>query len=319
MLLDFCKEQEIAYNMIQNIVKKGNLSHAYLIETNNYRGGLDFALAFAKTILCPKNNLRKENCGGCTQCEKIANNSFSELEIIEPDGIWIKKEQLDKLQKKFSTKSLESGKKVYIINHTEKLNVSAANSILKFLEEPEDNIVAILLVDNTYSLLDTIISRCHIIKLNNCCNFHNELTTIEKVSNYLFNNLEEINKFVEQSKESNYIADILNIIKKLESTGIELILEENKIFSTFLRDKSDFSNFLDIVILYYKDVLDYKLSQKITVFNDSKEHVVSVSEINTINQIIRKIEILTKTKERIKYNCNLNLILDKLIILFGGV
>jgi len=319
MLLEFLNEQCIACNIMQNIINKKTISHAYLIETNNYYRGLDFAIAFAKSILCPKNNLKFNNCGECTQCARIDSKNFSELEIIEPDGSWIKKEQLDKLQKNFSTKSLESSNKVYIINHAEKLNLSAANSILKFLEEPEENIVAILLVDNMYSLLDTIISRCQIIKLNNKRNFKDNVSTIEKISNYLFNNLDELNCFVELNKDNEIILEILNFIKKIETGGLAVILEETKICNRFLKDKEEFNRFVEIMILFYKDCLDYKIGKTINIFDEYKEILSSVTENNEINQIMNKIEILTKIQERIKYNCNLNLTLDKLIISLGGV
>lgn len=318
MLLDFFNEQPIACKIIQNTINKKSISHAYLIETNNYYRGLDFAVAFAKSILCPRNKLNLNECGKCTQCSRIDSKSFSELEIIEPDGNWIKKEQLDKLQKNFSTKSLESNKKVYIINHAEKLNQASSNSILKFLEEPEENIVAILLTDNIYTLLDTIISRCQILKLNNNINFFDNKTTIEKVANYLFNNFDEIKLFID-SNSNDIINGVLEFVKKTEESKLETILEETKLCSQFIKEKEMFNLFLNASILFYKDCLDYKISNKICFFNDYNDRVIYVADRNTSEKIIKKIEILTKIQERIKYNCNLNLILDKLIILLGGV
>lgn len=74
------------------------------------------------------------------------------------------------LQSEFSKKSIEGSKKVYIIKSADKMNIQTANSILKFLEEPIDEIIAILVVDNINLMLPTIISRCQVIKLNkNLC------------------------------------------------------------------------------------------------------------------------------------------------------
>ena len=185
MLDDFFIEQYVATTMTKNAINKNTVTHAYLIETGSYYRGFDFAKAFAKSLLCPKKQTGKSICGTCTQCDRIDNKSFPELVIIEPDGLWIKKEQLDSLQKKFSTKSIEGAKKVYIINHAERLNVSAANSILKFLEEPEENIIAILVVNNVYSLLETIVSRCQLIKLNYESHQIQGQPLREKISNFL--------------------------------------------------------------------------------------------------------------------------------------
>ena len=163
MLDDFISDQAIAYKIFKNSISKNKLSHAYLINTNGYHKGFDFAKAFAKYLLCPNNETESHEC---SVCHLIDNNSYSEFKVIEADGLWIKKEQTDELQEMFSMKSL-SGRKVYIINGVENLNISASNSILKFLEEPEEGIVAILITDNIYKVLGTIVSRCQVINLNN--------------------------------------------------------------------------------------------------------------------------------------------------------
>ena len=146
MLDDFISDQAIAYKIFKNSISKNKLSHAYLINTNGYHKGFDFAKAFAKYLLCPSDETGSHEC---SVCHLIDNNSYSEFKVIEADGLWIKKEQTDELQEMFSMKSL-SGRKVYIINGVENLNISASNSILKFLEEPEEGIVAILITDNIY-------------------------------------------------------------------------------------------------------------------------------------------------------------------------
>lgn len=319
MVDQFIDEQEIACTIISNIVKTNNVSHAYLIETNNYYRGFDFALMFAKTLLCPKNNTIKNNCGECTQCLRIDNNNFSELEIINPEGLWIKKEQLDKLQKNFSTKSLEGTRKIYIINKADRLNLSSSNSILKFLEEPEENIIAILVTNNIYSLLDTIVSRCQIIKLIDRKNKINNFTTISKIANNLFNNENDVLEFIEEGIGQEILDMTLTFIKSIEKYGIDVILKENSICSLILKDKSLFDHFLNILILFYRDCLEYVINKQTIVFDDYKEEIITIHEFNNQEKIIKKIEILTKIKERIQYNCNLNLLLDKLIITLGGV
>ena len=69
------------------------------------------------------------------------------------------------LQKEFKNKSLYDNKKIYVIKEAEKLNASSANTILKFLEEPEKDIIAFLITTNRYKVIDTILSRCQILSL----------------------------------------------------------------------------------------------------------------------------------------------------------
>lgn len=319
MLDEFLIEQQVPTTILKNIICKNTISHAYLVETGTYYRGFDFALAFAKTILCPKRQTSRELCGVCTQCDRIDNNSFTELEIIESDGLWIKKEQLDNLQKNFSTKSIEGFRKVYIINHAERLNTSAANSILKFLEEPEENIIAILVTNNAYSLLDTIISRCQKIKLNEVNNKVHENSVHQKISSYLFNSQIEREKFIEHAEENSIIDEVLLFIKVIETEKKDILLKENSLCSNFLKDKILFNQFLNISILFYKDCLEFLIKNKTSIFNINTSEMSVVFKNNDSAKFLKKIEILTKMQERIQYNCNLNLILDKLIILLGGI
>ena len=95
----------------------------------------------------------------------IDSDNYPDLYIIEGDDSTIKKEQIIKLEDEFKNTSLLQNKRIYIIKESEKMNDSSSNTLLKFLEEPNDNIVAILLTKDRYKLLPTIISRCQIISL----------------------------------------------------------------------------------------------------------------------------------------------------------
>ena len=192
MLDNFKSQQPIAYKIITNSIKNDRLSHAYLFETNGYKFSKDFIISFVKTLLCPHHYVNSNNCKQCHICEKIDKNIYSEFKIIERDGMWIKKEQLLELQKNFKTKGVESNYKVYVINNAEYLNQSSSNSLLKFLEEPQDNIIAILVTNNIHQLLDTIISRCQIISLVN-----DEEKTIEKqISSLLETNIDNFDSVI---------------------------------------------------------------------------------------------------------------------------
>ena len=118
---------------------------------------------FIKMILCDclYQKIDKNN----NIVKLIDNNNYPDIKIIEPDGNWIKKTQLLELQKEYNNKSLLGKKRIYIINKAERLNSSSANTMLKFLEEPEEDIIALLITDNRYHVLDTILSRCQILNL----------------------------------------------------------------------------------------------------------------------------------------------------------
>lgn len=296
MLDDYTIEQAVAHKIFKNTIQKNRCSHAYLIETNGYSKKIELAKAFAKYLLCPNNYSNNQKCVNCTQCDNIDKNIFGELTIIEPDGMWIKKEQLLELQATFKMKSVLANKKVYIITDATKLNPSSSNSILKFLEEPSDDIVAILLADNIHQLLDTIVSRCQVITLNKT----KENNKLESLLSVQVENIDLI-------KETT-----INFINKIEKEKEQTILYTKKIFHNNIIEKNDLIAAFEIMILYYKEAINERLNRKLELFNNV-EGLIN-NDIETLNS---KIKIITNLKNKIYVNANANLLVDKLILELG--
>lgn len=316
MLDDFSIEQNIVYKTLINSVKNNKYSHAYLIETNGYSKGLDLGIAFAKYLLCPKNYSNNKNCGNCSQCMNIDKNEFIELKIIDSEGQWIKKSQLDDLQNIFSKKSVVGNKKIYIINKAEKLNAASSNSLLKFLEEPEEGIIAILITENMYQLLSTIVSRCQILSLKNKMNIEN-FSTKDKLAYYLSNNKEDIENFIKDDENINKIEKIIEFIKYYEENHYNTLIYINKLWHDYFKEKQDIYNALTMMLLFYKDVLNLKLGMIIEIYTDYVNIVNEIEEKNNLNEITSKINVIMNLRKKIKFNINSNLLMDKLIIELG--
>ena len=313
MLDEYIKEQPVAHKILFNSVNRNKVSHAYLFETNNYENGFDLALAFAKYLLCPNHFSNTQKCNNCLQCSIIDKNDYLDLKIIDSDGLWIKKEQLDNLQVDFSKKSLTGGNQVYIINHAEKLNTQAANSILKFLEEPVPNIIAILVTNNKYSLLDTIISRCQVISLKDGQVDLSNMSLIENIAHHLFNSQNAIKEFVENPKNGDIINKVLEFVYYYEKNGIDTLLFSNKLWHSLIKEKEDITNALEIMLLFYKDILTYKLKNKLEIFVVDSG-IEYINKNNTSAKLCDKINLILKCKEKVKYNINSLLLIDSLII-----
>lgn len=314
MLDKYQEKQNIAYKILKNAIVKNKTSHAYLFESNGVKDAKDLAIAFAKGLLCPNKYTNNDKCVNCTQCQNIDKNCFLELKIISPDGMWIKKEQLDELQKEFSMKSVESDKKIYIIENADRLNASSANTILKFLEEPSENIIAILIADNTYQVLETIVSRCQIVSLKKYQNFNTD--SLHENVKSLINIPEEL---IEEEKFNEKINSIIEFIKYLETKKLDCLLFTQKLWHENISGKEMNLFAFNILVLYYKDMLNKKIGRNLNVFvNDS--NINNLVEINTLNELNRKLKTIIDLKEQIQYNANATLLLDRLIIeLVGGV
>ena len=317
MLDDFKLDQQIVYKVLINSVINNKTSHAYLIETNGYPKSLDLALAFSKYLLCPNSYSNNSNCKNCHQCENIEKNEFLELKIIEPEGQWIKKSQLEELQELFSKKSVIGNKKIYIINKADKLNISSSNSLLKFLEEPEDGIIAILLAENISQLLPTIVSRCQILSLRNKKELLG-LTTIEKIGHYLKDNSDDITEYISNEENLDKLNKIIEFIEYYENNRENTLIYINKLWHDHFKEKEDIYNAFKIMLLFYKDVLNMKLNKSIEVFNDYVNQVKEILEKNSLDAITSKINVIMNLMEKIKFNVNSNMLMDKLIIELEG-
>lgn len=312
MLDKYQETQPIVYKILKNAVSNDKYSHAYLFETNGFYDSFNLILSFTKALLCPNKQTNNNNCENCNQCHQIDTVTFPEIEIISPDGMWIKKEQLQKLQVEFNKKAIIGNKKIYIIKEAEKLNKQAANSILKFLEEPEEGIIAILLTDNIYEILETIRSRCQIIKLKEDKNTLIVKDTKSRLAHILYEKEE-----LEEAEEEK-INTVVKFINYYEKHHLDTILYMQKLWLNQIKTKDELLTAFDTMILYYKDILNYLNGQALEVFSDNEIEIKTISDKNSLQQICTKLKILTEFKEKIKYNANINLLMDKLIITLEG-
>lgn len=136
------------------LYNENRFSHCYLFETNNIEMCFNSLKSFIK-IIC--NDVPNIN-------ELIDKNCYPSLKIIEPTNGTIKKDEIDNLKQSFALSSIYSSNKIYIIKNPELMNSSAYNKMLKFLEEPEDNIIGFFITNSKENIAPTIISRCEIIR-----------------------------------------------------------------------------------------------------------------------------------------------------------
>ncbi len=148
--------QESSISVLSRSLATGKIAHAYLFEGLEGCGKKKTALAFIEAVFCGRN----EGCGHCPSCRKIAAGQHPDLHLVEPDGAWIKIDQIRELQRELAFRPFEAPKKACIIEGADRLNPAAGNALLKTLEEPPGNALCILLTANTESVLPTVLSRC---------------------------------------------------------------------------------------------------------------------------------------------------------------
>lgn len=274
------------YDLIKNIVDFNKISHAYMIEIDNYSEDFSCVLDFVKIILCQRDNklLNDSSCTKCNICSQVDNNTYVDLKIVEPEGSVIKKKQLIALQEEFQNKSLLDNKRIYIIKEADKLNATSANTILKFLEEPEDDIIAILVTTNRYKVIETILSRCQVISM-------------------------------QDNDGSVKISD--NVIELIRAmiTKNDLFVNYNNTYNDILPDKIIAKEVLGEVEVILINYLNYVSDNS---FSCNCEVVKLLSKIET-DRIIEFIAIIEEEIQKLEYNVNYKLWLDCLFAkLIGG-
>ncbi len=151
-------------------------AHAYLISGPPHIGKTTLARAVALALNCRsdpnKASGQARPCRSCRSCQLIEAGRHPDVQLIEPDGLHVKIDQVRALQHDLALRPMEGRYRVAIFDQFETATTEAQNALLKTLEEPPDYVVLILLTADPELLLPTIVSRCQPIMLR-------PLTTIQ--------------------------------------------------------------------------------------------------------------------------------------------
>ena len=316
MFDNFKDSQFVAFSLLTNSIKNNKISHAYLIDGNSNEHAFDFVMSLVKVILCKYHYTNFDKCGSCNLCNRIDSGNYPEVKIISSDSLVIKKEQLLELQSDFSKISVEGDYRIYIIKDCDKMNKQASNSLLKFLEEPEEGIIAILLTNNINKVLKTIVSRCQLITLAKDRHFNSD-STLKNFAYSFCSSQEEIDNFLEDQSKKDMIEAIIKFILYYEENGLDIMIYLKKMwYNNFLtRDDNIMAVFL--MVLFYFDVFKYKYSLNDYFFCDYLDELKNVSNANSLDDILKKIDKCVEIKENLEYNLNTNLTIDNLVIGVG--
>ena len=264
--------------LLKTQLGNNSISHAYLFETNDNKT-IDFINFFAFEILKSGTELN------------INLNNYDNFFNFKTENKTIKKEEIAKIKNKFNKKSSVGKYSVYIVNEAEKLNSSSANALLKFLEEPEENIVAILITNNIYNVIDTIISRCQIINLKN----DNKLI-----------NIDEDDKLI-----------TLELVENIENYKQNMLVYSKNYFKDF--DYKNIKTILELLLYFYKDILNYNFKREVTYYSSEEiKKYFDKYNFSNIDKITRYIKELLELLEINETNINKTMLFDMLCIKLGG-
>jgi DNA polymerase-3 subunit delta' len=136
--------------------------HAYVLAGPEGGGKSLAARAFAAALLC-----KAGGCGDCRDCRLALEDKHPNESVVEPEGrdIHVETVRTEVWHPAYRT-APEPGRKVFVIREADRLNPTAADVLLKVLEEPPADAVLILLSARPNELPETVLSRCHVVTFN---------------------------------------------------------------------------------------------------------------------------------------------------------
>ena len=304
-------------------MKKNQLTHAYLFEGVSGTGKKDMALWVAASLFCT-NLVDDLPCQECTSCVRVLKQIHPDVIEIAPDGLSIKVEQVRQLKAEFSKSGVEGQQKVFIIEDAEKMTAGAANSLLKFLEEPNGKAIAFLLTTAKQRLLPTILSRCQLIHFRNLSKQRllDELE-IKGLNNgqssllvQLTNSLEaaismnEDEWFNEATKIGfKWFVQITN--KKDES----FIFVQTDVMSHF-KERDHYLLAIDLLLLAYRDVLKTHYGAiDILAYPHQQEQIGKLARQYDGKDLSQSIDIILKSRKKLESNVNAQGVFEQLTLL----
>ena len=316
------KYQPVIYQTFLNSFQKDQLSHAYLISATNGAPLLDTACFFAKSLLC--NDPSPLACNSCINCLRVDDENYPDFYLFDGSKTTIKKEDVDTIESAFEKKAFENkGIRVYVLHLIENMTVQAINSILKFLEEPGQQVYAFLTTNNENSILPTIISRCQVLRMHLV---DKQVVIKDAIENgvdkkdaellsYFYNDGELISEILENKEDNVAFFTAKECFEELLQIFVEgdisdaVYNNQSKIVNQ-IKSKESCRYFINMLVMAFEDMINIK-NQK-NAFLESYATILEnlASKLSHLDESL--IELL-KSGTVLNLNVNIPLLLDHLM------
>ena len=315
------------------------LAHAYIFYGSEGRGKEAFALELAKALNCTSKSERP--CNACPSCTKINHFSHPDIKFLFPKPAQMKQEEeaaiikaktenpfvpiqvsghktisidsIRQLKNEAKYASFEAGKRVFIIYGAEYFSVEAANSFLKLLEEPPENLFIILIADEIRSMLDTIRSRCQPVYFpefsdsmiesvlkkygtvpeNSTQLIRMSQRNIKKVYRLMYAGSEEWRNLVYQFVKSSAAGNPVSVNEAIETI-------------TRKRDKNLVLEILNLITLWFRDAIHYMYTQDSSDFVniDFEDTIRKFADYYRHIEMEKVVDLVEQTMLEIKMNAH---------------
>lgn len=325
-----------AVRALSKAMSEGRMSHAFLVTGPPRVGKMSLAMDMARALNCVGDD---PPCGACGQCRRITEELHPDVRVIglETDRntkrlrTVITIEQVRDVQRDASLKPYEGKYRVIIFDGAEKLSEEAANSLLKTLEEPPDQVVIILLASDPANLLPTILSRCrrldlrpvgvevitgHLYRL-----YTTDRQLAEEVARQSGGRMGWAIQATQEPEMVKTIADRLALVEQTVSSTLEARFEyAEQLARRFPQGRAEVLEELDMWMGWWRDVMVISEGRPELVWNVSRSATLesTAAELQT-SQAAAAVKAVQRTKDLLQRNVNPRLAIEELMLAVPNV
>lgn len=308
-------ENTSVINSLEGDLKNKSYSHAYLFSGSKGIGKFSHAKNFARAIL-------SDNAESVRFFSGIDDYEDADLFVVKKKDT-IKKQDIEEIIENSFSKPFAASHKIVIIDDFDKVTPEGQNALLKTLEEPMDYLILILISSNMRNILPTIISRCRILKFADLTQDRiEEFLLSKKVSERnarLFSRLSngDVSLALRYSEDPELLSkreDVINMTDRIiRNTGF--IFDEMKFFKD---NKDDFKEILNLMIIWYLDLVYLKSAREDFIVNIDKIDILKLQDVS-IDRAVDSYDAIINALGRKEKNVNFDLNVEKLLMDLGGI
>lgn len=317
--------QPALIDRLKRVIDKQELAHAYLLVGPAGSGKSEVAQWLALRLFClhPQDD---EPDLTCPECQRILSGNHPDVVVAAPEGRQIKVDRIRYLKSEFTKSAMEGSQKLFIIQDAEKMTTSAANSLLKFIEEPGPGTYILMLTSNKSAVLPTIQSRTQVLEmaplkradLLKVLADHGVSPRLAKVAVGLTDSVAAIERWCGDDWLSNAVQGVTRWYQHASAGQMLAFVDvTTDLVKLAGHDRERQQVLLDLMTLLWRDTL--LVASGVTVssrlhFADDLDLVKQVSQRYSLDQLLAVSQLTLDTRHQLEQNISFQNVSEQLTI-----
>jgi DNA polymerase-3 subunit delta' len=307
---------------LQNAIVSNKVSHAYIFHGEEGMGKKTLAGAFAKTLQCEEKGIL--SCDRCKSCLQADTGNHPDIINVTHEKYSIGVDDIRlQVNADIQIKPYNSPYKIYIIDDADRLTEQAQNALLKTIEEPPEYAVLLLLTSNISVILPTILSRCVTLNLKpvDKQSIKEFLMQNHQIPDYMAEvaaafsggNVGKALKYASSEDFGKMKDNVLHLLKYIDDMELYEVIAGLKFLTA---DKNNIEDYIDLMILWYRDVLMFKatMDPDLLLYREELTFIKKQASLRSYEGIDKIIQAMERAKIRLKANVNFDIAIELMLL-----